>query len=261
MRTWTIASFNVNSIRMRLPVLINWLARVGPDVVCLQETKSQDRDFPEEEIREAGYHVVYRGEKAYNGVAIISASEPTEVSFGFRTPKDPDESRLVAARIDGIAVVNTYVPQGRDVDSEHFQYKLKWFDRMLAYFKKSYTPDQPLVWVGDLNVAPLDIDVHNPVGLKDHVDCHPLVKAKLAKVMDFGFTDVFRRHHPEPGQYTFWDFRLHDALDRGLGWRVDHILATPPLARRSLRAWIDPAPRRAPKPSDHTPILAEFRLD
>ena len=131
MRNWTIASFNANSFRARLPIVLEWLHRRQPDVLCLQETKVQDHEFPEEIIREAGYQVVFKGERSYNGVAIISQSSPESVSFGLGG-KDPDESRLIAAVIDGVSIVNTYVPQGRDADSEYFSYKLKWFDRLLA---------------------------------------------------------------------------------------------------------------------------------
>jgi exodeoxyribonuclease-3 len=260
MRNWIIASFNANSIRARLPIILDWLHRRRPDALCLQETKVQDKEFPEEEIRQAGYNVVFKGEKAYNGVAIISQSPPSKVSFGLGG-KDSDESRLIAAVIDGVSIVNTYVPQGREPDSEYFQYKLKWFDRLLAYFKKNYSPDDRLIWTGDLNIAPEDMDVHDPEGLRGHVDFHPEVRKKLDKVMAFGFVDVFRRHQPGPGQYTFWDYRVRGALERGIGWRVDHVMATEPMARLSRDAWIDPEPRKAPKPSDHTPIAAEFALE
>ena len=260
MPPWKVASFNVNSIRARLPIVLDWLYRNRPDALCVQETKVEDRSFPEEEIRQAGYQVAYRGEKAYNGVAIISQSPPKHLSFGLGTRKDPDEARLIAASVDGIPVVNTYVPQGRDPESEHFLYKLKWFDRLLNYFKKNYSPDQSLLWVGDLNIAPEDMDVHDPKRLLGHVDFHPEVQKKLAKIMEWGFVDVFRKHVPGPGQYTFWDYRVKGAMEKGLGWRVDHIMATRPLADKSIASWVDKGPRAAPKPSDHTPIAAEFEV-
>jgi len=261
MSPWKIASFNINSIRARMPILLDWLHEERPDVLCLQETKVQDKDFPEDEIRQAGYHAIYSGERSYNGVAIISLSPPQDVRSGLGTGKDPDQARLIAARIDGVSVVNTYVPQGRDPESEHFQYKLKWFDRLHAYFKKFHSPDQPLVWIGDLNVAPADIDVHDPVKLKGHVDFHPEVWKKLDKVMSFGFTDVFRKHRPGPGEYSFWDYRVRAALDRGIGWRIDHVMATRPLADVSKDAWVDVEPRKTAKPSDHAPVVAVFDLE
>ncbi len=257
---WTIASWNVNSIRSRLVLVLDWLHSYRPDALCLQETKVDDKDFPAEQIREAGYQVVFRGERGYNGVAIISQSAPREVRFGLGTRTDPDEERIIAASIDGIPVVNTYVPQGRDVESHMFQYKLKWFDRLLAFFKKNYSPDNPLIWAGDLNVAPSDIDVHDPERLKGHVDFHPEVHKKLHKVMDWGFVDAFRKWEPGPGQYTFWDYRVKRALERGLGWRVDHVMATRPAADMSVGAWIDKKPRAAKKPSDHAPIAVSFQI-
>ncbi|MFO8057532.1 MAG: exodeoxyribonuclease III [bacterium] len=260
MRLWKIASFNINSIRARLPALVDWLHVNRPDVLCIQETKVSDKEFPAEKIREAGYQVVHRGEPSYNGVAIISITPPDEVKYGLGG-KEPDESRLIYASIDGVPIVNTYVPQGRHPDSPHFQYKLKWFDRLLSYFKKNHSPDMPLIWTGDLNIAPEDIDVHNPKRLRGHVDFHPEVQARFEKIMNWGFVDVFRKHVPNPGQYTFFDYRVKGALDKGLGWRVDHILATSALAHCSAKAWIDLKPRKGNKPSDHAPIVAEFDLD
>ncbi len=253
-----VATYNANSIRARLGLVLNWLQREAPDILCLQETKVQDEDFPVEPLREAGYHVVFRGQKAYAGVALVSREEPQEVDFGL---DGEDEARLIRALIRGIPVVNTYVPQGRSPDSEHFQYKLEWLTRLRALFERHYSPEEPLLWMGDFNVAPEPIDVHDPKRLKNHVDFHPEARAALERVREWGFVDVFRLHHPdEPGRYTFWDYRVRGAMERGLGWRVDHIWATEPLARRSSRAWIDVAARLAEHPSDHTFLVAEFTL-
>lgn len=261
MAKWTIASWNINSVRARLDHVLDWLHDRQPDVLCLQETKASDVDFPAEAIREAGYNVAFKGEKSYNGVAIISRSEPDHVHFGLGTKKDPDKSRLIAAVIDGIPVINTYVPQGREVGTEYFEYKLNWFDRVLDLLKKNYSPQKPLAWVGDLNIAPEEIDVHDPKRLLGHVAYHPELHRKLARVMDWGLVDAFRMHVPGPGQYTFWDYRVKDAMKKGIGWRVDHIMATKPLAEMSVSAWIDPEPRKAKRPSDHAPIAVEFKLD
>jgi exodeoxyribonuclease-3 len=252
-----VATFNANSIRTRLEQVLDWLSREAPDVLCVQETKVQDKDFPAEPIRDTGYHVVFRGQKAYAGVAVISREEPQEVAFGLDSE---DEPRLIRAVIRGIPVVNTYVPQGRSPDSPHFQYKLEWLARLRALFERHYSPGEPLLWMGDFNVAPEPIDVHDPKRLKKHVDFHPEARAALERVREWGFVDVFRRHHPGPGQYTFWDYRVRGALERGLGWRVDHIWATEPLARKSTRAWIDVEARLAERPSDHTFLVAEFAL-
>ena len=254
-----VATFNVNSIRSRLELVLDWLNRHGPDVLCLQETKVRDEDFPADPIRKEGYHVIFRGQKAHAGVAIISREEPRETAFGLDDGGPPDEARLIRALIAGIPVVNTYVPQGRSADSQLFQYKLRWLDRMRIFFQRHYSPQEPLLWMGDLNVAPEPIDVHDPVRLKNHVDFHPQARAALKQVLKWGFEDVFRRHHPdESGQYTFWDYRVPGAVERGLGWRVDQILATVPLARRSTGAWIDVQARKVARPSDHTFLVAEF---
>jgi exodeoxyribonuclease-3 len=256
-----VATFNVNSIRARLELVLGWLKRRSPDILCLQETKVQDEDFPADSIHEAGYHVIFKGRKAHAGVAIISRPEPGDVAWGFDDGGSPDEARLIRAVISGVSVVNTYVPQGRSHDSEHFQYKLEWLARMRSFFERHYTPGEPLLWVGDLNVAREAIDVHDPVRLKDHVDFHPDARAALERVRQWGFVDIFRRHHPgEPGQYTFWDYRVRDAMERGLGWRVDQIFATEPLAGRSTGSWIDVQARRMERPSDHTFLVADFTL-
>jgi exodeoxyribonuclease-3 len=272
-----VATYNANSIRSRLELVLDWLRREAPDVLCLQETKVQDVDFPAAAFQDAGYHVLFRGQKAHAGVAIVSREQPQEVAFGLdalRQPFDyaqgraqdtdggePDEPRLIRAVIGDIPVVNTYVPQGRSPDSEHFQYKLEWLARLRAFFERHYSPQESFLWMGDFNVAPEPIDVHDPKRLKNHVDFHPEARAALERVREWGFVDVFRRHHPEePGHYTFWDYRVRGALERGLGWRVDHIWATEPLAQKSTRAWIDVEARRAERPSDHTFLVAEFAL-
>jgi len=255
------ATYNANSIRVRLGQVLDWLDRETPDVLCLQETKAQDKDFPVKPFQEAGYHVVFRGQKTYAGVAIVSREEPQEVAFGLEDGGEPDEARLIRAVIRGISMVNTYVPQGRSHDSPHFQYKLEWLARLRALFERHYSPEEPLLWMGDFNVAPEPIDVHDPKRLKDHVAFNPEAHAALERVRGWGFVDVFRQHHPEEvGQYTFWDYRVRNALERGLGWRVDHIWATEPLARKSTHAWIDVEARRAERPSDHTFLMAEFAL-
>lgn len=259
--TLKVATYNANSIRIRLGQVLGWLDREAPDILCLQETKAQDPDFPAEPFRDAGYHVVFRGQKSYAGVAIVSREEPQAVVFGLDDDGEPDEARLIRAVIGGIPVVNTYIPQGRSPESEHFQYKLEWLARLRALFERRYLPGEPLLWMGDFNVAPEPIDVHDPKRLKDHVAFHPEAHAALERVREWGFVDVFRQHHPgEAGQYTFWDYRVQGAVERGVGWRVDHIWATEPLARKSIHAWIDVEARQAERPSDHTFLVAEFAL-
>ncbi|MGL4370302.1 MAG: exodeoxyribonuclease III, partial [Spirochaetota bacterium] len=167
-------------------------------------------------------------------------------------------SRLIAVRRDDLVIVNTYVPQGRAVETDYFRYKLEWFSRLKKYFAALQKKSLSVIWVGDFNVAPLPIDVHNPKRLLGSVGYHPDEHKALASVAELGFTDIFRKHVPGPGQYTFWDYRAKDALAKGLGWRVDHIWALGPIAEKSRRAWIDTAPRTWERPSDHTVIAAEF---
>ncbi len=254
-----VASFNVNSLRVRLPVILPWLAEYQPDVLCVQETKVQDIDFPAEAFEGTGYKYVFKGQKKYNGVAIFSKSEITNVEYGF-SDEPKDEPRLIKAEINKINIVNTYVPQGYMPDSEKFEYKLKWFDRLLEYFKKNFKPADKIVWVGDLNVAPEGRDVYDPEEFLGHVCFCPEVTAALKKVMDWGFVDVFRMHCEEAGQYTFWDYRMRGSFKRNLGWRLDHIMATKALAEKSTACYVDKVPRIAERPSDHTPIVAEFDL-
>jgi len=253
-----IASFNANSVRARLPIIVDWLAAQQPDVLCIQETKAQDKDFPAQAFADAGYRVAFKGEKSYNGVAMVSKEELADVAFGIDDGGEPDETRLVRARLGDVAIVNTYVPQGTDVDSPRFAYKLEWFKRLKSLFTRHYKPTDLLVWVGDLNVAPEPMDVYDPERLDGSVCYHPAERAALADVKEWGLVDVFRKHCGEPKQFSFFDYRMPKAVDRGLGWRLDHVLATEPLAARSTAAYIDLAPRRLTKPSDHTPIVAEF---
>jgi exodeoxyribonuclease-3 len=256
-----IATFNVNSIRSRLPIVIPWLKENRPDVLCMQETKVDDAHFPVTEFTAAGYHVVFSGEKQYNGVAVASLKKPDDVSFGLADDGPADEARLIRADFSGVSVINAYVPQGRDRDALQFIYKLEWFKRLRHYLERSMTPDKPVIWLGDLNVAPENIDVHDPKRLIGHVCFTPEVREAFAAVKSWGFEDIFRRHHPgEAGQYTFFDYRVPGAVERGLGWRVDHILATAPLAKRSLDCRIDLRPRLMEKPSDHTVLTAEFNM-
>jgi len=252
-----IASYNVNSLRARLPIVLPWLSDSQADVLCVQETKVQDVDFPTEAFDEIEYNVAFKGQKSYNGVAIISKHPIECVEYGL--PDDPkDEPRLIKAEIAGLHIVNTYVPQGYLPNTEKFQYKLQWFARLTDYFERNFTPEDALLWVGDLNIAPTPIDVYDPKTLLGHVCFHPAVHEALNDVMGWGFVDVFRKHCDQAGEYTFWDYRMPNALGRNLGWRLDHIMATKPLAEKSTSCTIAKDLRRAERPSDHVPIIAEF---
>ena len=256
---FVLATFNANSIRVRLNQILGWLAQRHCDVLCVQETKVQDKDFPVEPIRAAGYHVVYAGQKSHAGIATLSKEAPTWVQVGF--DDGSERTRLLCTEIEGIVIINTYVPQGRAPDHPEFQHKLTWLRRFREWLDAHFTPETPLAWVGDFNIAVEDIDVYDPVRLRGHVDFHPEAQAALEEVRAWGFVDVFRKHHPgEAGQYTYWDYRARNPVERGVGWRVDHIWATRPLAARSVCAWIDTEARKAERPSDHTFLVAEFEL-
>jgi exodeoxyribonuclease-3 len=256
-----IATFNANSVRIRIDQIVDWLSREQPDFLCLQETKVQDADFPAAAFRDAGYHVIFRGQKATAGVAVASREEPHAVAFGIDDGLEPDEARLIRLSASGITVINSYVPQGRSADSEYFIYKLDWMARFRKLLERHYLPEQRILWCGDLNVAPEPIDVHDPKALKDHVDFHPRARAALENVRAWGFEDVFRKIHPgEPGHYTYWDYRFAGTVERNIGWRVDHIWATSAVAGKATKAWIDVAARKVQRPSDHTFLIAEFDL-
>ncbi|MBF0495673.1 MAG: exodeoxyribonuclease III [Deltaproteobacteria bacterium] len=258
--TYRIATFNANSIRARLDIILAWLSRHRPNVLCLQETKVPDEDFPIKPIIQAGYQVVFKGQKSYNGVAVLCLSQPDEVSWGLGGDDREADVRLLSVRVDGLRVVNTYIPQGREVGTPHFAYKLDFFKRLGEYFQSGFSSQEPLIWAGDLNVALTDEDVYDPKRLSGQVCFHPDEQAALKAVAQWGLVDVFRRHHPEGRAFTFWDYRLPKSVDRNLGWRIDYIWVTQPLAERSTDAFVDLEPRRMPKPSDHTFLVADFEL-
>jgi len=261
MGNFTIATYNVNSLRSRLHIVIPWLEQHRPDVLCLQETKVADGKFPAAAFHAVGYNVVYKGSKQYNGVAVASLAAPDEFSFGLADGGPADDDRLLRCVFSGLVVLNAYVPQGRDKESEHFAYKLEWFRRFRDFLERTAAPEHPLVWCGDLNVAPENIDVHAPKRLWGHVCFNSEVWEAFAAVKTWGLVDIFRKHHPgEAGLYTFYDYRVPSSVARGLGWRIDHILATAPLAAKSVHCTIDLQPRLENKPSDHTIMSAVFDL-
>lgn len=253
-----IATYNINSIRSRIDALSAWLAENQPDILCLQETKVQDSEFPMEAVKATGYHVVFKGMKAYNGVAILSRKKPDDVLAGLDDGGPADEPRLIRARYGDLHVVNTYVPQGRDIEHEMFTYKIEWLKRLRAYFDRHFTLQDKLIWVGDLNVAIQPIDVYNPEARAKHVCYHADAREALKFCQAWGFQDVFRKYHPEGGHYTFFDYRTIDSLGKGQGWRIDYIMASPAMLDHTRDCRIDLEPRRLPKASDHTYMVAEF---
>ena len=248
-----IATFNVNSLRKRLPIVLEWLAQQKPDVLCLQETKVQDSEFPLMALTESGYEITYRGMKSYNGVAILSLEKPEAVAYGFDDGGESEESRLLRVVIKGIPIVNTYVPQGFEIDSPKYQYKLSWYGRLRKYFEKHVLPNKPAVWCGDMNVAPRPMDVHSPEKHLKHVCYHEDARRAYENTLAWGFQDVFVKLYPDRQQYTFWDYRAPGSLEANKGWRIDHILATASLAEHCLRVEVDVEPWRAkPEPSNVT---------
>jgi len=254
------ATFNTNSVRTRLQIILDWLDREQPDILCVQETKAQDRDFPAGPFEEAGYHTAFKGQKTYNGVAIISR-HPLENIRTHLYEESHEEARFLSAMIQAIPVINVYVPQGVAPGTEKFDYKLRWFKDLLAHIKDRYKPDQPLILTGDFNVALEPIDVFDPERFRGEAGFHPDEQAIMRELLDWGLTDIFRKHQPDGGYYTFWDYRIPNALKRKMGWRIDYILATLSMAKKSRTAWIDTQARALPKPSDHTFLVAEFSLN
>ncbi len=257
---WKVATFNVNGIRARLQHVVNWIRDHEPDVLCLQEIKCTVEQFPFDAFRDMGYGASVHGQKAFHGVAILSRREPGQVLTGFNDGGPDEEARLIAASFDPVWVVNTYVPQGRDPADPAFQTKLDFFSRLYAWIGSRFRPDQPLVWVGDLNVAPEPIDVFDPKRLDGKIGFHPEERKAFERMRAWGFIDVFRRHHPDARQFTFWDYRIPGSLTKNLGWRLDHILSTQSLAERSQACQVDQDLRGLPQPSDHAPVWALFDL-
>ena len=253
------ATFNTNSVRARLPIIEGWLAREKPDVLCVQETKVQDQDFPAGSFHDAGYEVVFKGQKSYNGVAIVSRKRAEGVRDSL-SGDDEEEARFISGEIDEIPIIDVYVPQGVAPGTEKFVYKLKWLKDLLAHLENHYDPERPLLVAGDFNVALEPIDVYDPEGLKGQVGFHPEEQAMMRELLDWGLVDIFRKHHPEGEQFTFWDYRIPNALKRKMGWRIDYVLATRPVAEIAIDCWIDYDARTLAKPSDHTFLVAEFDI-
>jgi len=258
-----LATWNVNSLKVRLPHLLDWLARAEPDIACLQETKTEDAKFPLAELRAAGYQAVYCGQKAYNGVAILFRSPrliqsgAVEVQHGI--PEFPDDpKRVIAATLGDLRIVCLYAPNGQAVGSDKYQYKLRWYGAVSGWLSKELEAHPLLAVVGDLNVAPEDRDVHDPKRWAGQIHVSEPERAALRRVIDeVGLADAFRLFEQAPQEFSWWDYRLA-AFQRNWGLRIDHILLSPELARRCRACFIDKSPRRLERPSDHAPVIAEL---
>ncbi len=252
-----IATWNVNSITARLPLVLQWLEAAQPDVLCLQEIKIIDAKFPHEPFVQLGYSVETFGQPTYNGVAIVSRFPCQDVQRGFPDDDITAQSRLIAATVKDVRIVNIYLPNGQAVGSEKYAFKLDWMKRLRNFLDTNCEPDAQVLLCGDFNVAPEDRDVHDPKAWEGSVLVSNAERAALEEIRGWGFIDVFRLHHQEEKQFSWWDYRMM-AFRRNMGLRIDHIWVTPTLAARSQAAWIDKEPRKWERPSDHTPVVAEF---
>lgn len=255
-----IGTWNVNSIRSRLDRLLGVLARHQPDVLCLQEIKCTRQQFPLEAVQEAGYHAAVLGEKRYNGVAVLSRSEPADVRSGMDDGVDDPQARLISAEVDGVRVLSAYVPNGSEVGSDKFQYKLRWLERLKTYLELQHQTSAPFVLCGDLNIARDDADAAFPDAWAETVLCVRPVREALAELLDLGLVDLLREQHPDGGVYTWWDYR-RAGFRRDDGLRLDYILAGGELAGRCTGVEVDRDERRdnaETKPSDHAPVFATF---
>lgn len=253
-----VASWNINSVKVRKDRLLRWLGVHTPDLVCLQELKAPAEAFPGEELAALGYQAVVVGQRTYNGVAILARETPQEVETSLDGDDDDLDARYLSAQVAGLRVICCYVPNGGEVSSPKYAYKLRWLDRLEAHLAARYTPRDPLLLCGDFNIAPEDRDCYDPEGFHHSVLGHHEVRQRWRRLRDWGLVDTFRIHQQEAGKYSWWDYRML-AFPKGRGARIDFVLATPPLAERCLSASIDRDERKGKLPSDHAPVLAELR--
>lgn len=254
-----IVSWNINSLRKREARLLAWLAQTQPDVVCLQETKCTDEQFPAASLREAGYHAAYHGQKSYNGVAILSKMEPRDVRPALCDEEDDPQARVIAATIGELRVFSVYAPNGQAVGSPAYDYKLKWYARLRNCLSRHEGSAAHLVVCGDFNVAPDDIDVHDPALWEGAIMCSDGERAAFQSLCDAGLKDTLRLQGREPGLFSWWDYRML-SFPKNRGLRIDAVLASEELAARCVDAGIEREMRKGKEPSDHAPVWAEFIL-
>jgi exodeoxyribonuclease-3 len=253
-----LATWNINSLKVRLPRLEEWLTQVQPDIVCLQETKVADAAFPALTFSGLGYEAAYHGQGQWNGVAILSRVGIADVLAGFSEGIEPDaDSRLISASCGDLRVHSVYVPNGRAVGHEHYHYKLSWLERLRAHVTATTLPSDPVVIAGDFNVAPDDRDVYDPAKFAGETHVTPPERDALAAIEAWGFDDVFRRHHDVGGMFSWWDYRAGD-FHQGRGMRIDLVLGTPRV--RSSWCVIDRNARKGQSPSDHAPVVVDFEV-
>lgn len=253
-----IATWNVNSLRVRLPQVLDWLADNEPDVLALQEIKLSDEKVPADEISKTGYYTAYAGQKTYNGVAVLSKTPITVLARAIPGYADT-QRRVLAVEFGEICVLDLYVPNGSEVDSEKYAYKLEWFSHLHEYIGQLMRDHRHIIVLGDLNVAPEDRDVHDPQEWQGKVLVSPKERREFARLLEHGMRDCFRLFEQAPELFSWWDYRAA-GFRRNRGMRIDHILADIDLARQCTACYIDTAPRKLERPSDHTPVIAEFAL-
>jgi exodeoxyribonuclease III len=249
-----IATWNVNSLKVRLPQLLDWLPAAGPDVVCLQETKLEDDKFPRAEIEAAGWQVAFSGQKTYNGVAVLSRAPLADVQAGIPGFAD-EQKRVLAVTVEDTRVVCVYIPNGQAVDSDKYQYKLGWLDALAAWLKEELSRHPRLALLGDYNIAPEDADVHDPAAWVGSVLVSEPERERFRALAGLGLKDAFRLFPQEEKSFSWWDYR-QGAFRRNMGLRIDHILLSPELAESCSACVIDKGPRKLERPSDHTPVIA-----
>jgi len=251
-----LAAWNVNSLKVRLPQLLDWLAQAQPDVVCLQELKLEDAKFPRAEIQAAGYHAAFSGQKTYNGVAILARGALADVQAGIPGFAD-DHKRVIAATVDGVRAVCVYCPNGQSVGSDKYAYKLRWFSALRDYLAVELQRHPQLAVAGDFNVAPEDRDVHDPKAWEGQVHVSEPERAAWRALTELGLKDSFRLFEQPEKIFSWWDYRMM-GFRRNAGLRIDHVLLSAPLAARCKSSAVDKAPRKLERPSDHAPVVAEF---
>jgi exodeoxyribonuclease-3 len=248
-----IATWNVNSLKVRLPHLLEWVATNAVDVVCLQETKTEDKNFPLVELQQAGFEVVFSGQKTYNGVAILSRSAATDIQVGIPN-FDDEQKRVLAATIDGVRIICVYIPNGQSLDSDKFQYKLKWLKALKNWLIEELKKYPKLALLGDYNIAPEDRDVHDPVAWQGNILVSEEERDAFQGLVQLGLRDAFREFEQPEKSFSWWDYRMM-AFRRNMGMRIDHILLSGGLQCASCV--IDKAPRKLERPSDHTIVIAD----
>ncbi len=253
-----LATWNVNSLNVRAPQVLDWLQAEQPDVLCLQETKIQDHKFPYAALQEIGYHAAHLGQKTYNGVAIISRHPLEDVQFDIPDFED-EQKRVIAATIRGIRIICVYIPNGQSVGSDKYHYKLSWLKALTNYLEQQLKIYPRLALLGDYNIAPDDRDVYDPVAWKGSVLVSQPERDAFKQLIELGLHDGFRLFEQPEKLYSWWDYRMV-AFRRNLGLRIDHILISTPLVAQAKQSWIDKAPRKLERPSDHTPVVLVLDL-